>query len=128
MRIPRALAAAPSLPSAFSLKVNDGGDLDARVQQVERRVVSEAVGGRDHGPTAGPDAIKPHQPLRGVGEHDAGKVVPGKHDRLIIAAGRQHGLLRTDLVEAVALQCGRPVFDEKAADGGVRHDPQMRDA
>ena len=92
-----------------------GRHLDAGVEQVERRLVAEAVGGRDDGARAGLHAVEPHQPLRRVGEHDARPVVVGEHQRLIEGAGRDDRLLGADLVEALAeiagdqLSAKRPV-------------------
>ncbi len=83
------------------VEVDDGGDGDSRVEQVERRLVAEAVRRRDDGARAGLDAVKPHQPLRGVGEHDAGTVVIAEDQRLIEGAGGDDRLLAADLVEAV---------------------------
>ena len=70
--------------------VGDGGDLHARIQQVESGFIGAViVGGDDRAPSsqnAEPHRIGPG----GRGQHDAGPVIVGKDQRPLKGAGGEH--------------------------------------
>ncbi len=83
-------------------RVDDAGDRHARVVQLERRPVGGVVRGHDHGAAAGPDTPAVQVAAGRVGQHHAGAVVVGKHQRALGRARRQHDMLRPDLPEPLA--------------------------
>ena len=101
MRTPRArTASADGARRRVALRSTTAATATPGVEQIERRLVAEAVRRGDDGARAGLHAVEPHQALRRVGEHDARAVVVAEDERLIEGAGGDHRLLAADLVEA----------------------------
>jgi hypothetical protein len=101
-------------------EIGDARDLDAGLDQIQRRAVTVAVGGGNDGPVAGAHRVVPHQPLRRRGVHHARQVVVAEHHGLLVRAGGDHHAARAQLVHAVAPDDRQVVVGEPAVARGVR--------
>ncbi len=93
--------------------VHDRRDLDARVRQRERGIVTSVVR-REHGrPRARhhPEAIEERP--GGRGQHHAGPIVVGERDRTLVRAGREHHVAGAHVPDA--LDGTRPLMDQHVA-------------
>ena len=86
--------------------IDHGPHLDARRQEHFRRAIDAVVGAHHHGRAAGRRGIARQMAFHGGGEHHAGQVVAGEHERPLDGAGRQHHAAGMDRPVAVAGQVG----------------------
>ena len=84
-------------------QVGDGRHRHTDAVQRDRRLESPVRGRRHHCPGPGLNGIHRGQPARSVGQHHAGQIVAGEHQRLLDRAGRDHVPARAELVQRVAL-------------------------
>ena len=89
--------------AGLGAQVGDGHDLDAGGPQRRGGVQPAIRGGGDHRALAGADRVQRGQPPGAAGEHHAGQVVAGEHQRLLDRAGGEHVARGADLVQGVAL-------------------------
>ena len=94
--------------SGCGAEIDDGCDFAAGIEQIECRLVAEAIRCCDHRAVTRAHAIQAHQTLSGGGEQDAGAVVVAEDDRLIEAAGCNDRFVRADLVEVGCRRSLRP--------------------
>ena len=106
--------------------IDDAGDFDAGIQQIERDAIAVAVGGRHHGAVAGLHAIEADQALRSGAEHHAGQVIVVEDERLLVTAARHHQGAGAELVEAVILDQGQPIVAIPAGAHAIGHHPDAR--
>ncbi len=85
-------------------KIGDHRNGDAGPRQFQRRAIGRVMRRRDDCARAGLDAIAGEETARRVGQHDAGPVVVGKHQRALVRAGRQHHPPRANLPQTLARQ------------------------
>ncbi len=84
-------------------QVADGHDLHAQASERRRRSQPAVGRGRDHRAAAGRDRVGLGQPQRSAGQHHAGQVVAGEHQRLLDRAGGEHEPRGANLMQRVAL-------------------------
>ena len=108
--------------AGIAAQIDDGCDLDARLQQIERQFIAMIVRRGDHAACSRSDRIEAHEPLRGRGQHDARQVVVPEHHRLLERAGRQDHMTRADLMQAISPDHRQPVVGEGACAGRRGHD------
>ncbi len=101
----RQLRPAIGLPADIDQGHRDAGIGGIRSGLIGRR----AAGGKDD-PAARRDSIAVDEGAYALGEHDAGAIIVGENQRALMAACRQHHLLRADLPQALARQIGGRVF------------------
>src|SRR5699024_3089099 len=81
--------------------IDDSGDVRPGIREVEGRVVGAVVGGEHDRTRAGQYAVavevRPSRP----GEHGAGAVVVGEHQRSFVRAGREHDLPGAEVPHAL---------------------------
>ena len=97
-------------PAACRPDVHDRGDLDARVRQRERRVVTAVVRREHDRPPARHHAEAIQERPGGRGQHHAGPVVVGERDRPFVRSGREHHVAGAHVPDA--LDGTRPLVDQ----------------
>jgi hypothetical protein len=77
-------------------------DLHPGLMQIERGAIGAVMGGGDDDAVADFDAVAVEIIARRIGQHDAGAVVVGKHQRPLDRAGGEHHLFRPHLPQPLA--------------------------
>ena len=89
----------------------DDGDGEPRRPRIRRRLIGRGAAGGEDDAAARRHRIAVDEGAHALGQHDAGAVVVGEHQRALMRSGRQHHLLRAHLPQPFARQIGWGVFE-----------------
>ena len=99
--------------------VDDGGEFDARGEQIRGEVPPVTVGSDDDNASTGRDAVEVEETLDGAAKENTGQVVVVEERGHFDRSGRENDGFRSGFEKPVASNGGKPVVLVPAEDIGI---------